>query len=153
MPVGNWTWFDKAIDKFANRQFNLTGDTFKLALTTSTQAISKTFLGTSTDCRYADLTAELATANGYTVGGLSLTSLSLLRSGSTETWSAGNASWTITGAGVTFKYGIVYDDTNANKDLLCFVDSDTGGGSTTVLAAGSPLAFSLASGILRMIGP
>jgi hypothetical protein len=46
--------------------------TIKAVLTTSTQAITRTFTGSSGNARYTDLTNELGTASGYTAGGVAL---------------------------------------------------------------------------------
>lgn len=117
---------------------NLTTDTFKAALCTSVQALDGTFLGSSTDARYADLTAELTTANGYTAGGLALSSLALTRFTGSATndsvaWDCADLVWTLTG-GITFKYLVIYDFTATNKDIIALCDMDTGGGSVSPLA-------------------
>lgn len=146
MAAGNFTWFDRALKKIADGTINLTGTSFKVALLTSSQVIGQTFVGSSGDCRFADLTGELSTANGYTNGGQALTTETLTRSGATVTFTADPWSWTITGAGITFKYAVIWDDAATNKDLLCFVDLDTSGGSVTVPAG--PLTFNPSSGIV-----
>lgn len=146
MAAGNFTWFDRALKKIADGTINMNGTSFKVALLASTQAISQTFVGSSGDCRFADLTAELATANGYTNGGLALTSETLTRSGPNVTFTADPWTWTITGAGITFKYLVMWDDGATNKDLVCFVDLDTGGGSVT--APAGALTFNPSSGIV-----
>lgn len=149
MAVGAWTLFNKGELKFTQGLIDLDGHSFKLALCGSTQALSRTFVGTSTDCRYSDLTNELATAGGYTSGGLALSGLSLSQVSSVVTWLATDASWTLTGS-LVFKYGVIYDDTNANKDLFCFFDANDLGGSSTVTASVSPLLIPLSSGIITV---
>jgi hypothetical protein len=130
MPVGNWTWFDRAKLKVGDGTFVFSSHTFNAVLLTSTQSISNSFTGTSGDCRYADLTAELGTANGYTVGGNALTSVSFSRNGTAAVRFYGTATWTIT-SNTTFKYVAIYDFSATNKDLVCFLDIDTSGGSVT----------------------
>lgn len=147
MPVSNWTPFRIGAEKFAKAIIDLDSHTFKLALTGSAQALSETFTGASTDCRYSDLTAELPTAGGYTIGGVTLSGLLVSRVANLITWSSSNASWSLSSS-LVFKYAVIYDDSNANKDLICFSDMDTGGG--TVTASISPLTFSLTPGILRL---
>ncbi len=105
----------------------------------STQSLDETFTGSSADCRYADLTAELATANGYTSGGLAAASVTLTRTTTTQTndtvaWDIADLVWTLTGGGIAFKYLAIYDNTDANKSLVAMCDMDTGGGSVTPLA-------------------
>jgi len=128
MAVGNFTWFNQALKKIADGTININGTSFKAVLTTVSQSIDKTFAGTSTNCRYADLTAELTTANGYTAGGVALTSELLTRAANVVKWTADPISWSLSGA-INFKYLIIYDDAATNKDLLCFVDFDVGGSS------------------------
>lgn len=149
MAVGAWTLFNKGELKFTQGLIDLDGHSFKLALCGSTQALSRTFVGSSTDCRYSDLTNELATAGGYTSGGLALSGISLSQVSNVVTWLATDASWTLTGS-LVFKYGVIYDDTNANKDLFCFFDANDLGGSSTVTASVSPLLIPLSSGIIMV---
>lgn len=135
---GNWTFFHRAKLKVLDGTLSLKNDTFKLVLLTSSQSIDATFLGTSTDCRYADLTGELTTANGYTAGGLTLSSITLTRTTTTQTndtvaWDSADAVFTLTG-GITHKYAAVYDNTDTNKSLVAWCDMDTGGGSISPLA-------------------
>lgn len=146
MAAGNFTWFDHALKKIADGTINMNGTNFKVALLASTQSLSQSFVGSSGDCRYADLTAELATANGYTNGGLALANETLTRSGANVTFTADPWAWTITGAGITYKYLVMWDDAATNKDLVCFVDMDTSGGSVTVPAG--PLTYNPSSGIV-----
>lgn len=149
MPVGAWTLFNKGELKFTQGLIDLDSHNFKLALCGSTQALGRTFTGSSTDCRYSDLTDELATANGYTAGGLLLSGVSLSQAANVVTWLATDASWTLTGS-LVFKYGVIYDDSNANKDLFCFFDANDTSGSSTVTAAVSPLLIPLSSGIVTV---
>lgn len=136
---GPFTVFDWALLKMDSGAFDLDSHTFKAVLLGSAQAISRSFVGASGDCRYADLTAELATANGYTAGGLALTPSLTRPSASVVKWAPANWFWSPTGAGLTFKYLAIYDDTDANDSLLCFCDMDVGG--STVTNTVPPLQF------------
>ena len=148
MAAGAFTLFNIAKKKLADGTFDLDTQTFKAALCTSSQVLGATFAGASTDCRYADLTGELTTANGYTAGGVTLASVTWTRSTGTVTFDANDAAWTLTGAGVTYKYVVIYAD-NTNDDLLGFVDADTGGGSISP-AAGSHTIQWNASGLFTL---
>lgn len=141
MASGSWTIFQKALLKWAQGNIDLDSHSFKMVLTTSSQALSNSFVGSSGDCRYADLTAELGTGSGYTAGGAALTP-SLTQLGSTITWSSATVSWSIS-ATLTFKYLVIYDDSTANKDLVCFALADSAGGN--VSASLSPLSVQLSS--------
>ena len=122
MSAGNFTLFNIAKLHLLDGTHNITGHTYKMALCTSVQSIDATFAGASTDCRYADLTAEVAGANGYTTGGKTLT-MSETRSTGTITVSCDNQTWTA--STFTAKYAVIYDNTTTNKNLLGFVDLET----------------------------
>lgn len=130
MPAGSWIVFNRAKLKLANGTFDLDTNTFKMALTTSAQALSATFVGTSTDCRYSDLTAEVASGGGYTTGGKTLAATWTQATG-TITFDVDDQAWT--SSTITAKYAVIYAD-NTNDDLLCFVDLETGGGSVSTTA-------------------
>jgi hypothetical protein len=130
---GPWTAFYKAKLKTLNGTVNLSSDTVHIVLCTSSQALTAAFTGTSGNAQYSDLTAELATANGYTNGGQALTSVTLTLTSATVTYNSANASWTLTGS-ITFKYAVIVDWTTSNKDLLFYCDMDTGGGSVSPAA-------------------
>ena len=117
MAAGAWTVFNIAKKKLADGTFDLDTHTFKMALTTSSQALADTFAGSSTDCRYADLTNEVANGNGYTTGGKTL-SATWTRATGTITFDVDDQAWT--SSTITARYAVIYDDTATNKDLLCF---------------------------------
>ena len=130
MAAGAWQVFNIAKEKLADGVFDLDTQTFRMILCTNVQALAATFAGTSTDCRYADLTAEV-TGTGYTATGKTLTA-TWTRSTGTITFDVDDQAWTsstITGA----KYAVIYAD-NTNDDLLCFCDLDTGGGTLSTVA-------------------
>lgn len=133
MAAGAFTVFNLARPKLANGTLDLDSNTFKMALTTSSQAIAANFSGSSGDCRYADLTNEVANGNGYTTGGVTLSGVTWSGSSGTVTFDCTDPTWTLTNT-ITFKYGIIYASSVTNSPLLCFFDADTGGGSVSPLA-------------------
>lgn len=146
MAVGPWTLFNKALSKPFDGSFDLDGDSFKCVLLGSAQALDATFVGASGNAEYSDLTAELATANGYTNGGLALSGISIASTSATaRKWSAADLSWTLTGS-LTVKYAAIFDDTFPTKDLLCFCDFNVGGAAQVITI--SPLVILTSSGIL-----
>lgn len=148
MAITAFTLFNKAKKKIGDGTLDLDGHTFKVMLCGSSQSLTAAFTGTSTDCRKADLTGELSTASGYTAAGATLGSVTWNESSGTVTWDAADTSWTLTGAGITYKYAVIYDDTATNDDLLGFVNMDDSGGSATISpAAGTHSIVWNASGI------
>jgi hypothetical protein len=144
MPAGNWTVFNIAKEKLADGVFDLDTQTFKMALLTDAQAIGATFGGTSTDCRFADLTAQVV-GTGYTAGGKTLT-CTWVRSTGTVTFDCDDQAWTA--STITAKYAVIYAD-NTNDDLLCFCDLETGGGSLSSVADTFTVAIN-ASGVFTL---
>lgn len=132
MSYGPFTWFDRVLPKI-NSDVQLDGtDTIKVALCGDAQALSASFAGGSGDCRYADLTDQLATASGYTSGGQTLTNVSRTRTDNRVVFSSDPLDWTLTGT-ISFKYFVFYDDSTANKDLIGFVDAETLGGELSAI--------------------
>jgi hypothetical protein len=144
MAAGAWTVFNIAKEKLADGTFDLDTQTFKMALTTASQALAATFAGTSTDCRYADLTNEVANGGGYTTGGKTLT-CTWVRSTGTITFDCDDQAWTA--STITAKYAVIYAD-NTNDDLLCFCELDTVGSVSTT--AGTLTVTINASGVFTL---
>lgn len=70
----------------------------------------------------ADIVAnEIANGNGYTTGGVALSSVTWNSSGGTTTWDADDAYWDASGGAITAYYAAIYDDTPSSPaDPLCF---------------------------------
>jgi hypothetical protein len=88
---------------------DLDNDTVKIALMAAGFSFAR-----ATHNIYADISAsELGTANGYTVGGASLTGSTITRNDTTNEVDAtfNNASWTATGGDIEAQGAILYDTT------------------------------------------
>ncbi len=147
MAAGAVTIFNIAKGKLLNGTVDIDGHTFKVVLCNSTQALPATFVGASTDARYADLTGELTTGSGYTAGGVALASVTWTQATATWKFDAADTSWA--GITATFKYVVCFDDTAANDPLIWVIDCDTGGGSVSVSAGTLTVQYN-ASGIFTL---
>ena len=128
-------------------QMDYLSDTMRMTLHTTTYSPN-----IDTNEAFADATNELGTANGYTANGVALATktVSYNATGNVTTLSADDFSWTASGAGLTFRYVVLHDDSIATgppvKPLWGFMD-DTG----VTLAAGSTYTVDItASGLLTV---
>jgi hypothetical protein len=150
MAVAPLYFFDRALLKLTDGTIDLDTTTIKAVLTTSTQALTRTFTGTSGDARYSDLTNELTTANGYTAGGTTITGVLLTRpSANVVKFSSSNISWTLTGS-ITAKYLVFYASSATNQDLLMVCDLDDTGSSLTATAGSLVIAPDSTSGWAKL---
>ena len=129
-----------------NKEANLNSDAIKCALTNTAYTYAATH-------KYFDAApfttafTELATANGYTAGGVALTSPATTN-GQTTSWTAGNAVWTSTGT-LSAVAAVVYDSSPAsNKPLVSFVQF----GGTVTAPSGATITIAWnASGIISVV--
>lgn len=103
------------------KAMNVATDAFKIALATTV---------TNTDTTFTPGTTDLATANGYTAGGnAAATVSSTVTAGVMKLILSSPTAWTATGAGLSFRYVILWDSTTSNP--IGYWDY----GSTVTLAA------------------
>ena len=151
MAAGSFVIHDKA-KKYAGTGtggIDFDGDTFKIVLCDNTSNAATT----SVD-GYAALTGELATANGYTNGGYTLTSVTWTESGGTVTFDAADPSWTASGGSITARYAVVYDNTVAApvaKPIVAHVLLDTTPADVTTTSGNTLVVQLAATGILQVV--
>lgn len=87
--------------KAAKNAAPLVGATVKVTLHSSAYTFA------ATHSVYADLTNELATANGYTNGGLTLAGVSWSQTGGTGTFDANDAVWTASGGSIVARRAVI----------------------------------------------
>lgn len=94
---------------------------FKVALSNGTPSAAHTMR--------SDI-SELATGNGYTVGGIT-TAITIAEASGITTVTASDCTWTPSGAGITYRYAALYNDTQTSPadPLVGYWDN---GGSVTV---------------------
>ena len=127
--------FNLTVQNMARGALNLNSDTLKVAL------IVAAGTPVAADDELADVSAdEVANGNGYTTGGNSGGAGITSNSGGTETLRTTSAipTWTASGAGFSFRYPVLFDDTSVNDKLLGFWDY----GSTLTLNGANGDTFS-----------
>lgn len=104
MAAGAFVFPDKAkLNMFSATDLLNTANTFKLTLHTSAWTPNN-----STNEVYADATNELATANGYTSGGITLANDALTQAAGVVKFMTDPAVWTASGGSIpAWRYGLV----------------------------------------------
>lgn len=141
----SWSVFDQFKFKLGTKSENLSTDTIKMALFTSSSTNAQTTsLSTAT---YATLNGEVSNANGYTTAGVTVTPTWSNTSG-TETFTTTNATWTATSSGITARTAVLYDSTSG--DLICWSVLDSTPADVTV-SAGNTLTVQInGSGVFTL---
>jgi hypothetical protein len=147
MAAGTFTVLNKAKKKLVDGTFDLDTHVWKVALCTSTFTPTAAFAGTSTDARYADLTGEVV-GTGYTAGGATLASVTVVESSGTLTFDAADISWT--SSTFSAKWAVIYSNTDTNKGILGYFDIETGNGSGLSPANGTFSIVWNAAGIFTL---
>jgi hypothetical protein len=112
--------------------FDMNSNSFKMTLHTSTYTPSA-----SGHSVYANLTNELSTANGYTNGGLALTSVTLTRTALNDVFTSAAPVWTASGGSIVCRYGVIraVGTLNARVDpLVCWILLDSAPADVTTTA-------------------
>lgn len=108
MAAGTFTLYNGMAKYLGDGTVDLDSHTFKITLHTSAYTPS------GAHDSYTDLTNELSTANGYTNGGATLTTVSLTAASGVSKWTSDNQVWTASGGSITARYAVIRD-TTANK--------------------------------------
>jgi len=123
------------------------GDVIKFALMDSGYTPNKV-----TDVTFSVIDAdELATANGYTAGGLTIAT-TWITTASILTFDTVDPVWNATGAGITCRWAVGYNSSCAGgiNDLIGYILLDNTPADVTAVA-GTPLTLQLAAlGLLTM---
>jgi hypothetical protein len=134
--------FHEAMLNIGNGAIDLDTHTFKavLSLVAPVQA---------THDELADIT-QIANGNGYTTGGVTLTSVTFTESGAGTgiwVWTCADFSWTASGGSIAdFRYVSIYSDTSTGDKLLLFIDY---GGTVTITNGNSFTGDVQATGLVR----
>ncbi len=154
MAAGKWKVYATAKKHLADGTFDM--DNASLGLTMAL------FLSTSnantlanTVAVYGDLTNEVATAFGYTQGGVALTSETWTESAGTITFDCDDVFWDASGGSITARFAVIYCNATVNsivKPLLCVCLLDVAPADVSV-TTGNRLTISInASGVFTLSG-
>jgi hypothetical protein len=105
------------------------------------------------DVVYADLSNELATANGYTNGGQALAGTSWVQSTTVAIYDATDTVWTASGGSITARYAVLrlVGTFNSQVDpVICYILLDTTPADVTATAGNTLTLQWSASGLFRV---
>ena len=133
--------FNSFVEALAEKKHDLGADTLKVLLTNTAPV--------ATNSVKADLT-EISAGNGYTAGGNTAAVTSSAQTSGTYKLVLGDpTTWTASGGSIgPFQYAVLYNDTAANDELICYWDY----GSAVTLADGESFAvdFDPTTGVLTL---
>ena len=121
--MATYNKFQCFVEDICEKKHNLGSDTLKVALSNASNAPSA-----SADVKLADITTIVAT----NLGDVTLTVSSSGQSAGTYKLVVADKTLTASGAVPAFRYVIIYNDTAANDELICWYDY----GSEVTLASG-----------------
>ena len=121
--MANYNKFNCLVEDLAEKKHNLASDTLKVAFSNASNVPSA-----SADVKLADITTIVAT----NLGDVTLTVSSSGQSAGTYKLVVADKTLTASGAVPAFRYVIIYNDTAANDELICWYDY----GSEVTLASG-----------------
>ena len=123
MPTAPFNKFDSFVAACANGVHNLATATVKVLLTAN--------LPSRTNTKYSDITGELGTGSGYTLGGANATLISSTQTSGLYALVVNDVVFTATGSMGPFRYVVLYNNSATNKELIGWWDN----GSPVTLAA------------------
>ena len=121
--MATYTKFQCFVEDLAEKKHNLASDTLKVAFSNASNPPSA-----SADVKLADITTIAAT----NLGDVTLTVSSSSQTAGTYKLVVTDKTLTASGAVPAFRYVIIYNDTAANDELICYFDY----GSEVTLASG-----------------
>lgn len=153
MAAGKWKLYEDAKKYLADGTFDLDDTTnWKMALFLSTSNANTLTSGTDV---YGDLTNEHSNANGYTTGGVALTSPTWTNSSGTMTFDISDGQWTASGGSITARFAVIYKNATVNsivKPLLCVCLLDTTPADVTATTGNTLTVTINASGVFTLSG-
>jgi hypothetical protein len=133
--------FQNFVEALGKEVHNFSSDALKCAL-------SNTAPNAATDESLTDIT-QISAVNGYSAGGVTLTSVTWTRSGGTATLDFADFSFTASGGTIgPYQYLVIYNSTPASEGLIAYYDL----GASESIADGSTKTFNIdALGLLTIV--
>ncbi len=140
MTASAWAFPDASLKKLLDGTFDIDSDTFKMALFTSSSNLGS---GTTT---YAGVTNEVANANGYTTGGISIT---LTLSGTTTVTVdiSTDPVWTASGGSITARFAAIYE---VSGSVVCYATLDNTPADVTATSGNTLTVAANVSGVFTI---
>lgn len=135
--MATYTKFQSFVEALAEKTHNLGSDVLKVALTNTVPVNTNTVLANITEISYANCSAR------------TLTISSSAQSSGTYKLVIADLTLTATGTVGPFRYVVIYNDTAASKELICWFDY----ASALTLANGDTLLldFDGTNGLLQIV--
>jgi hypothetical protein len=140
MPAGDWTFTNAGRTSLLNGTFDIDSDTWRMALFQSTSNIG------ASSTTYAGLTNEVANANGYTTGGISIT-LTLAGTTTVTVDISTDPVWTASGGSITARFAVIYE---LSGNVLCYCLLDNTPADVTATSGNTLTVAANASGVFTL---
>lgn len=114
MAADAWVIHDRFKEFKGDNTIDMDNDTFVMRLYTSASNIATTSVGDATTA-----TNEVANANGYTTGGVTLTSVTWSRAAGTVTFDSADAVWNASGGNIVARFAAIIDTTTTPDEVVC----------------------------------
>jgi hypothetical protein len=146
MAATAWRKYESFPEFMGDGTIDMDNDTFKMALFLSTSNAATV----TTNTLYSDLTNEHSNANGYTTGGVTLSSVTWSHSTGTTTFDVGDAVWTASGGSIVARFAVIYSSTGGELVAYCILDATP---ADVTVTTGNTLTVAInASGVFTITG-
>ena len=138
--MATYAKYQDFVEQLCRAVHNFGSHSFKVALSNGVPDPTHTTLSAIT---------ELSTANGYTAGGATTTIGITETTGTVTVTATDPAAWTASGAGISFRYAALYNDTATSPSdaLVAYWDN----GSSTTVTAGNTLTVDFGATLFTLV--